>query len=185
MNFIKKFYLKTITISLLNKFQYTKLTEIPKIRRIILNINCKESDLKNIAASLLALELMTGKRGSVTHARKANALLRIRKGDPIGCKVYLKKHEMYNFLEKFLIEIIPQIINTTNDFEFKSYPKNVNSISCHFKNGLTFEIETNFFLFNKIPDLQIVIQTNTTTKEELEYLLRSFKLHINSEPTSN
>ena len=56
------FYYKTTKYDLVNKFFYKNTKKIPKFQKIVLNFNCKTTDIKQISTTLLALELITGKR---------------------------------------------------------------------------------------------------------------------------
>ena len=57
---------------------------------------CKSFEIKNLAASLLSLELIAVQQGVLTKSKRANILLKIRKGNPVGCTVVLRKNKMYN-----------------------------------------------------------------------------------------
>lgn len=174
---LKKFYNNTIKHSLLNKFNYKDVVKLPKINEITLSLDCKQYDFKRIASSLLALELITTKRGRINSAKKSNTMLKIRKGNPVGCKVRLTKNLSYVFIIKLFSEILPKIKNT-KDFGIKCDLKNYKSTSYTFKNNLIFfEFEDNYSLFNKLPCLQVTILTNSKTKEELVFLLRSLKIN--------
>lgn len=179
MNYIETFYNNIVTYSLLNKFNYKKNKTIPKLKKMILTFNCKDSDLKKLASSLLALELISTKRGRLTTAKKSNALLKIRKGNPVGCKVILQKKLMYNFLNKLLIEIMPKMKNL-KDFVIETNEKEQNTFSYTLKNNIIFfEFESNYYLFNNLPYLQITFITNAKTKNELLFLTNSIKLNTN------
>ena len=97
MNLLENYYKKVIRHDLINKFSYHDLGDIPELKKIILNFGCKSFVIKNIAASLSALELITAKQGTVTKAKRANILLKVRKGHPVGCIVVLTKIKMYHF----------------------------------------------------------------------------------------
>lgn len=175
MNLLQYYYKTIIKYDLINKFHYTKTDEIPKLKKIILNFGCKQNELKNLAASMLALELITTKQGIITKSRKPNILLKIRKGNPIGCLVILKKEKMYTFFLKLLNDIFPAL----RDFNGLFTKKNFNSFSFTLTQLITFsELENQFYLFSKLPPLNITFVTNTKTKKELVYLLKSFKLPL-------
>nr|QYB22891.1 ribosomal protein L5 [Nitzschia ovalis] len=175
MNLLENYYKKIIRYDLINRFFYTHLNDIPKLKKIILNFGCKSFEMKNIVASLLALELVTGKQASVTKSKRANILLKIRKGHPVGCMVVLTKSEMYVFFSKLLIEVFPNL----RDFKGLSIlkKKETKSFSLTLMDLITFkELEKQFYLFTNLPPLNIVLVTNTKTRKELMYLLNSFKL---------
>jgi large subunit ribosomal protein L5 len=175
MNLLENYYKKVIRYDLINRFLYTHLNDIPKLKKIILNFGCKSFEIKNIVTSLFALELITLKQATVTKSKRANILLKIRKGYPVGCMVVLTKAEMYTFFVKLLIEIFPNL----KDFKGLNLlqKEEVKSFSLTLMDLITFkELEKQFYLFANLPPLNIVIVTNTKTQKELMYLLNSFKL---------
>ena len=109
MQFLEHFNKKTFKYDLINKFLYKNTKKLPKIKKIILNFSCQSTKLKNLASSLLALELITTKKGLLTTSKKANILLKLRKGNPVGCKIVLTSKNYYNFLARFLNEILPKL----------------------------------------------------------------------------
>jgi len=175
MNLLENYYKKIIRYDLINRFGYTHLNDIPKLKKIILNFGCKSFELKSIVASLLALELITLKQATVTKSKRANILLKIRKGYPVGCLVILTKSEMYVFFLKLLTEVFPNLkdfkgLNVSRKNEIKSFSLTLTDL-------ITFkELEKQFYLFTNLPPLNIVLVTNTKTRIELMYLLNSFKL---------
>jgi len=177
MNILEYYYEKIIKYDLINKFIYNNLKELPKLKKIILNFGCKSFEIKKLSASLLALELITSKPGQITISKRANILLKIRRGHPVGCILILKKKSMFNFFFKLLNEIFPNL----KDFKtINITPKTKkNSISFTIKELIIFkDLETHFYLFNKLPQLNITLVTNTKTLKELLYLLNSFKLPL-------
>ena len=105
------FHLKTLKYELCNKFAYKNISELPKLKKIILNFGCRTADLKHLSASLLALELITCQKGRITTTKSPNLLLKIKKGNPSRFKVTLKKKQMLNFLLKMIINVFPKIKN--------------------------------------------------------------------------
>lgn len=176
-NILENYYKKIIRRDLLNKFSYNAIGDVPKLKKIILNFGCKNSEIKNLAASLLAIELIGVQKGVLTQSRHANVLLKIRKGHPVGCVIVLKKDRMYDFLMKLLIDVFP----TLRDFKGITITKKwiAPSISFTIKDLISFkELEKQFYLFANVPPLNITVVTNTKTKTELVYLLDAFKLPI-------
>lgn len=177
MHILEYYYEKIIKYDLINKFFYTNLKELPKLKKIILNFGCKSFEIKNLASALFALELVTNKRGILTTSKKANILLKIRKGHPVGCTVVLEKTDMYIFFLKLLNEVFPNL----KDFKGIRLPKKAKKTSFSFtiKELISFEeLSTHFYLFNNLPPLNITLITNTKTQEELIFLINSFKLHF-------
>jgi large subunit ribosomal protein L5 len=177
MYFLKNYYQSVIQYDLINKFQHKNLQNLPKLQKIVLNFSYK--DFKNLASSLLSLELVTAKRGTLTTANNSHILLKIRKGNPVGCKVILKKTLMYHFFTKLLVDVFPKI-KEFKEFNFQSFLFQPHTFSYQLKNTfIFFELEQNYSLFSSLSNLNITIVTNTKTQEELLFLLNSFKLPIN------
>lgn len=177
MNILENYYQKVVRYDLINKFSYTHLGEVPKLKKIILNFGCKSVEIRNLASALLSLELITTKQGSLTTSQRSNMLLKIRKGNPTGCTVKLQKDKMYIFLLKLLTEVFPNL----KDFQGLSASNKLGNTSFSFtlKDLINFkELEKQFYLFINLPPLNITLVTNTRSKTELLYLLRSFKLPI-------
>lgn len=174
MYFLKNYYQSVIQYDLINKFQYKNLQQLPKLEKIILNFRYK--DFKSLSSSLLALELITKKQGTLITANNSYILLKIRKGTPIGCKVILKKTLMYNFFTKLLVDVFPQL----KEINFHSFFFQQQTFFYQLKNiFIFFELEQNYNLFSTLSNLNITIVTKTKTQEELLFLLNSFKLSIN------
>lgn len=177
MNILENYYKKVIQYDLINKFLYTHLDEIPQLKKIILNFGCKSVEIKAIASALLSLELITTKQGSLTKSTRSNVLLKIRKGYPVGCIVILKKNQMYTFFFKLISEIFPNLKNFKGIILSKKLGKT--NFSFTLKDLINFrELDKQFYLFINLPPLNITLVANVKTKEELLYLLHSFKLPI-------
>ena len=169
-------YLETvIKYDLINKFNYTNLKAIPKVKKVVLSLNCTTTELKKLALMVLSIELITTSQKSVLiTAKKPSLLLKIKKGQPIGCSIILEKKLMYNFLFKLLVEVFPYLK------KFKGFPLNKKKNELNFcfniKNLTDFKsLDTHFYLFNKLQNLNVTIVTNTKTNEELIYLINSLK----------
>lgn len=175
---LEKYYRQVIRIDLTNKYSYTNFKDIPKIEKIILNLGCKTSELFDISSALLFLELISQKKAFVTKSKKANVLLKIRKGNIVGCIVVLTKQEMYFFLWKLLVYIFPN----SKEFEgIQIFKKKLikGSFSFTIKDFVCFkELEKQFYLFPKLPSLNITILSQAKTEKELLYILHSLKLPL-------
>lgn len=177
MQSTKKFYLRTLKYDLINKFLFNETKKLPVIKKIILNFGCKNNDLKSIGSSLLALELITKQKGNMQLTKHSNILLKIRKGNPTGCKVTLRKKPMLGFFYILLTEISPKLKNFEG-FKF-SHKITKNSFSFELHDTFHFnELEEHYYLFNSLSNLSITIVTNTKTKTELFFFLRTLKFPI-------
>ena len=177
MHFLEYYYKSIVKHDLINKFFYKNINELPKLKKIVLNFRTKNTKIKNFSAILLSLELITKKKGILTKIKKPNLFLKIQKGKPVGCKIILKKTLMYNFLEKILIEITP---NINNFFLFKKEHKNytIFSFNLNYKQLVFSELKEHYHLLKTLNYLNISITTNAKTSKELFFLLRSFNFPL-------
>lgn len=180
MHFLDYYQSKALKHDLLNKFHYKNINDLPKLEKITLNLGCKTNDIRQLSIATLAIEMITNQKGILTKSKKSNILLKIRKGNPIGCKVTLKKKLMLKFLEKTLHKIFPQIKNFTGLTVSKHMKKN--AFSYELSNILNFtELEERYYLFNNLPKLAITVKANTTTKEELLFIFKTFKFPLKTQ----
>lgn len=180
------FYENVIKYDLINKFLFSDINEIPKLKKIVLNFGCKSNELKSVASALLALEFITTKKGKLVQSKRSHIQLKIRKGNPVGCMVILnKKNVMYLFLFRILNEILPNLKNFKSFINLKIKFK-YNSMPFTLKELIVLpELENYFYLFSRLPSLNITLVTHTKTKQELIFLLSSFKIPFQKLKNSN
>lgn len=104
-------YRQEIAPGLAKQFSYKNLMAVPRLEKVVLNIGCGEAahDAKALEAAQTELGLIAGQRPVVTRAKKAISNFKIREGDPVGCKVTLRRARMYEFLEKLVNVALPRI----------------------------------------------------------------------------
>lgn len=175
MHFFCEYYSNIVKYDLINKFWYLGLKRVPKFSKVILELSFQKSNSKELSVGLLALELISSKKGQFVISKKSSIFLKIRKGHPIGCKLVLQKKLMYHFLSKLVFEVFPKFKMSLR-LE-KEREKLNNKISYTIKNGLLFlELEQNYDLFNTdVKELSLTFVTNEITQKELYYLIYSFK----------
>lgn len=179
MSSLNNYYRKIIRHDLVNKFYYKDLKKVPELKQISLNFNCTGSDLAVIASACLALELVSKGSSKITKSKKAVLSLKLRKGQPVGCVTALRSKEMYSFLYKLLFEVFPFTKEFTR-LDFSNQASITGNFSFTINNLIYFkELEKTFYLFNRLPPLNIVILTNIQTPVEFVYLFQAFKLPSN------
>lgn len=104
MHFLEHYYKTVVKYDLITKFKYKTSKEIPQLKKIILNFNCRNLELKLFAATILSLKLITLKRNiKITNSKFPNLLLKIQRGQPVGCKIILNRFYMYQFFFFFFV----------------------------------------------------------------------------------
>lgn len=83
----------------------------PKIIKSVINIGLKEAlaDKKVLETVSKQLAQIAGQKPVITHARKAIAEFKLRKGDPIGMKVTLRGRRMNDFWQKLVRIVLPRV----------------------------------------------------------------------------
>ena len=179
MNYIENYYNNVIKYDLVNKFYYTKLNKIPKIRKITITFGFKESTVKQLSTTLLALELITSKKGQLIVAKKENLSLKIKKGFPVGCKIVLQKKAICNYLSKLIDGVLYKIKILLKAINIKTKHNNVVSYKLN-DTSLFIEIEQNYSLFNSIlTNIRIVVACKKVNQKGFIFLIKSLKQPLN------
>lgn len=108
---LKQHYHSVIVPALQSQFGYKNVMQVPKITKVTLNIGVGEaaSDKKMIESAVKDLTAISGQKPLITLTRKAVASFKIREGWPIGCKVTLRGHSMYEFLQRLISISLPRV----------------------------------------------------------------------------
>lgn len=106
---LKELYVSTVAPSLMKKFSYKSVMQIPKIDKVVINVGAGEAkdNSKVIDAIMNDLALITGQKPVVCRAKKSVANFKIREGMPIGVKVTLRGEKMYEFLDRLFNVAFP------------------------------------------------------------------------------
>ena len=171
--FRDKFFEKVVP-ELTTKFSYKSPMEVPRFRKITLNMGVGEAltDKKVLENAVADMEKISGQKVVVTKAKKSIAGFKLREGWPVGCKVTLRSDRMYDFLDRLITISIPRI----RDFRGlnpKSFDKQGN-YSMGVKEQIIFP-EIEYDKIDKLRGMDISITTTAKTAEESHALLAAFK----------
>jgi len=170
MNRLKERYDNEIVNSLIDRFEYESVMEVPKIEKIVLNMGVGDavSNTRNLENAVEELQLISGQKPLVTRAKKSVANFRLRKGMPIGAKVTLRGARMYDFLDKLITVSLPRVRDfrgiNPNSFDGRG------NYTLGVKEQLIFP-EINYDDVSKVRGLDIVMVTTAETDEEGRELL--------------
>jgi len=101
---LKRLYEDEIVQKLTEKFQYKNRMQVPKLKKIVLNMGIGEAiqNIKVLDAAVEELQIIAGHHLVVTRAKRSIAAFKLRTGMPIGCMVTLRRERMYDFYEKLV-----------------------------------------------------------------------------------
>ena len=178
MNHLKEKYTKEIVPSMMEKYKYTTVMNVPKLEKIVVNIGTGDAttNSKLLEAAMNELELITGQKPVATKAKKAIAGFKLRAGQSIGCKVTLRGENMYNFLEKLIRIALPRV----RDFRGIS-PKSFDGRG-NYTLGLTEQLifsEIEYDNVVKVRGMDVVFVTTAKSNEEAYDLLKGFGMPFN------
>ena len=176
---LKISYEKEIVSKLMGKLSLKNKHEVPKIKKIILNMGLGEdaSDGKKLKACLDDLALISGQKPIVTKFKKSISNFKTRKGSNAGAKVTLRSYKMYEFIDRLVNIALPRI----KDFRGLS-DKGIdqsNNFSFGVKEHIIFP-EVNFDKVDKIRGLDITIVTTSSNKDATLELLKEFNFPLNN-----
>ena len=168
-------YNNQIKQELKSKLGLKNIFEVPKIKKIILNIGVGEGkeDSKLIDKALDDLTLISGQKAVKTISKKAISGFKIRAGMPLGVKVTLRNKIMYEFLDRLVNIAIPRI-RDFRGLNLKSFDGNGN-FSMGIKEHVIFP-EINFDKVDKVRGMDITICTSAKNNKEALELLKSFNM---------
>ena len=108
---LREFYKDTVVPELVKQFGYKSVMEVPRIEKITLNMGVGEAvaDKKVMEHAVSDLEKIAGQKPVVTVARKSIAGFKIRDNYPVGCKVTLRRDQMFEFLDRLITIALPRV----------------------------------------------------------------------------
>lgn len=170
MNRLKEQYSNDVVNSLMEKFDYESVMEVPKIEKIVLNMGVGDAvaNSRNLENAVNELTLIAGQKPIITRAKKSVAGFRLREGMPIGAKVTLRGNRMYDFLDKLVSVSLPRVR------DFRGVNKNSFDGRGNYTLGVREQLifpEINYDDVSKVRGLDIVIVTTADTDEEARELL--------------
>lgn len=167
---LKERYTKEMIPALQKKFGYKNVMEMPRLIKVVVNEGVGEAAAsgKELDVAAAELALITGQKPLITLAKKAIAAFKLKAKTPIGCKVTLRGHRMYDFLDKLINICLPKIRDFRGVPE-KSFDGRGN-YSLGIKDQMIFpEVDPN--KVDKTRGLDIAINTSAKTDAEARYLL--------------
>ena len=175
---LKNTYDKEIVAKLMSKLSLKNKHDVPKIKKIILNMGLGEdaSDGKKLKACLDDIGLIAGQKPIITKFKKSISNFKTRKGSNAGVKVTLRSHKMYEFIDRLINIALPRI----KDFRGLS-SKGIDS-SYNYSFGIKEHIvfpEVNFDKVDKIRGLDITVVTSSKSKEGTLEMLKEFNFPLN------
>ena len=170
---LKGDYEKNIVPALTKQFGYSNRFAVPALDKVVLNMGIGEgvSDQKKVTAAANDLTLIAGQKAVVTKSRKAISNFKLRENLPIGAKVTLRSHRMFDFVDRLVNIALPRV----RDF------RGLNTKSFDGHGNFTIGIKEHIIFpeidFDKAEDvwgMDIVVCTTANSDDEARALLAAF-----------
>ncbi|HAK05183.1 MAG TPA: 50S ribosomal protein L5 [Firmicutes bacterium] len=163
-------YRTTVVPSMMKKFGYTSVMQVPALHKIVINIGVGDAitNAKLLEDSVRELAEITGQKPVITKAKISIANFKLREGQAIGCKVTLRGERMYHFFDKLVSIALPRVR------DFRGVSKNAFDGRGNYTLGIKEQLifpEINFDKVNKIRGMDIIIVTTANTDAEAFALL--------------
>jgi large subunit ribosomal protein L5 len=167
-------YREKIVPDLMQKFGYKTVMQVPRIRKITVNMGVGEttSDKKVLDFAVADMAKIAGQKPVVTLARRSVANFKVRAGYPVGCMVTLRGARMYEFLDRLVNIAMPRI----RDFRGVSNRAfdGRGNYNLGFKEQIIFP-EIEYDKIDALRGMNIAITTTAKNDDEARALLAAFR----------
>jgi large subunit ribosomal protein L5 len=108
---LKTYFEEVVRQKLSEEFGYKNRMQVPVLEKVVINMGIGEgvNDRKKVEQAAADLGLIAGQKAVITKARKSIATYKLRDGQPIGCKVTLRKARMYEFIDRLINIGLPRV----------------------------------------------------------------------------
>ena len=171
---LAQYYQEKVVPELVKKFGYKTTMQVPRIRKITLNMGVGESigDKKVLDHAVADMTRITGQKPVVTKSRKSIANFKIRANFPVGCMVTLRGARMYEFLDRLVNIAIPRIR------DFRGVSNRAFDGRGNYSLGVKEQIifpEIDYDKIDQLRGMNIAITTTAKTDDEARSLLAAFR----------
>lgn len=151
--------------------------QVPHLSKVVINMGVSDKDNpKVLEGAAKNLAKITGQKGVVTKAKRAISDFRLTAGDPIGCKVTLRRDRAYEFLNKLFNVVLPGIR------DFRGLSASAFDGRGNYTLGLAEQLTFPEISYNEVVKTQgmdITIVTTAKTDREGYALLKGLGLRFN------
>src|SRR3989475_6992431 len=103
-------YVNEVVPALKEKRKYSNPHQVPRMQKIVVNMGVSASLEKSaVDDAAKDLGLITGRKAVVSKSRHSIANFKLREGQPIGCRVTLRRDTMYEFFDRLIATALPRI----------------------------------------------------------------------------
>ena len=170
-NRLHTYYLEKVLPAYMSESGIKNQMAVPVIKKVVINVGMAEPQNQKQALESMGkqLESITGQKPKINKAKLSIAGFKLRQGDPIGMMVTLRGERMYQFLDKLINIVLPQLK------DFQGISSTAFDQAGNYNLGLKEQIifpEIEYDKIDKIRGLQMTIVTTAKNKSESYKLLQ-------------
>jgi large subunit ribosomal protein L5 len=167
-------YRNEIVPKMAETFKLKNKMAVPRLEKIVVNMGVGEAlqDVKILDKAAEEMGVITGQKPIIRRAKIAISNFKIKEGNPIGCKVTLRKYKMYEFLDRLVSVALPRIR------DFRGVPTESFDQAGNYTLGLSEQTifpEIEYDRITRVQGMDIVfVIKKSESKEQSQELLRLF-----------
>ena len=173
MSRLQDFYRESVVPTLTKEFAYSNPMMVPRLAKITLNMGVGEAvgDKKKLEGAVGDMAKIAGQKPITTLAKNSIATFKIREGWPIGCKVTLRRHQMFEFLDRLINVSLPRVR------DFRGLSGRAFDGRGNYNFGIKEQIifpEIDFDQVDALRGMDIAVTTTAKSDKEAKALLAAF-----------
>jgi large subunit ribosomal protein L5 len=166
-------YRQDVVPALQKTFNYSSPMQIPRLKKIVVNMGVGEAsrDAKLLDTAAEELTLIAGQKPRINRASRSVAQFKLRQGMPVGTSVTLRGWRMYDFLDRLISVAIPRIR------DFRGLPVNAFDGRGNYNMGVREQlifVEIDYSKVTNVQGMNITIVTSAATDAECREMLKLF-----------
>ncbi|ABK43378.1 LSU ribosomal protein L5P [Magnetococcus marinus MC-1] len=181
---LKQVYHDKVVPELQAKFGYSNVMQVPRLQKIVVNMGVGEAiaDKNFLNNAIGNLEAITGQKAQTTYAKKSIAGFKLREGQAVGCRVTLRRRQMWEFLDRLINAALPRVR------DFRGVSEKAFDGRGNYTMGIKEQIifpEIDYDKVDKVRGMDICIVTSAKTDDEARQLLAGFNMPFRKKEGNN
>ncbi len=173
-------YRDEVIPALRDRLEVSNDLAVPRLEKIIISMGVGEAivDNKRLDEAVGHLTTLSGQKPQITRARRSVAGFKLREGQPIGCRVTLRRQRMWEFLDRLIALVLPRV----RDFQGLN-PRSFDGRG-NYSLGLTEQMvfpEINPDSVHHTQGMNITLVTSAETNDQGRELLRELGMPFQKE----
>ena len=170
---LETIYKETIVPKLTERFGYQNPMQVPRLSKVTLNMGVGEAvgNKKILENAVADMAKIAGQKPIITLSKKSIATFKIRDNWPIGCKVTLRRKQMFEFVDRLVNISLPRV-RDFRGISGRSFDGRGN-YNMGVKEQIIFP-EIDFDQIDALRGMDIAVITTARTDEEAKALLEAF-----------